>query len=610
MGYLARAAAGSADEARTPPVSGPIVDLDMEPGGVEPPRMATVGGRGIGVTDAAGRILWVDDGFCRVVGSSRTEVLDAGMAQVLGLGPDGVAGSALTGDLVRLPEKGPAVVVRVTPLGPGDVPWAFVVSVAGGAVPDPAVGPASVLAAFVVDGNGNVTAGWGRAEELAGLEATGRRRAGLARGAAPFSELVQMALDGMATTGVLLVGDMPRNVRLFPVRHPDQGRPGAVGVIAILSPRVFPVAVGPSDRLAALADLARYALAGAPRELLLEEAARLVRGALDAEACAIFEHHPKRRGRHRAASSPPDNPEPATAAAGYRAGTRTRRSLTVTIEGPPTAGVLAVHLGGERRFDAAEESFVADVADILAVALRRMAGDENQRRTARHDALTGLPNRAVILDHLRLALARAERQPAPVALIFMDLARFKVVNDTLGHDTGDALLVAVANRLLGVLRPSDTLGRLGGDEFLIVCEDLGGAEDALAVADRLAGAFLRPFTLGGRAVHARATIGLALSELGTEPATLLASADAAMYQAKIAGDDRPVLFQERMRPGADGITGRQPGEETRAGMVPVGGHPPSLVSRLAGILEELGDADLIRDATGPTDLDEPAPTLC
>lgn len=367
------------------------------------------------------------------------------------------------------------------------------------------------------------------------------------------------------------------------------------GTTPVIGARVFPEDPGPFDRQVALADLARFALEGAGRGLLPEEAAgrlllneavRLVHDALDAEVCAIFEYAPEPGGGLRVAATFPAHPTvPPAASPGDPSG----RSLAVTIEGPPAVGVLAVHLGGERRFDAEEAGFVAEVADVVAMALRRLAGDEHQRRAALHDALTGLPNRALILDHLRRALARAERQPSPVAVLFIDLARFKVVNDTLGHDAGDMLLVAVAERLLGVLRPSDTLGRLGGDEFLVVCEDLAGEAEALAVAGRLAAAFTRPFALGGLEVYTGASIGVAVSKSGAELGALVAEADAAMYHSKRVGGSAPVLFRETIR--TDAVATMPLGDGPASpGAPPVGGHLGDLVLRLTGMLEDVGSS--------------------
>jgi diguanylate cyclase (GGDEF)-like protein len=262
--------------------------------------------------------------------------------------------------------------------------------------------------------------------------------------------------------------------------------------------------------------------------------------------------------------------------------------LIAAIDGPPSSGVLAVQRRAGVRFNAEEMLFVAGAADILAVALRRLAGEEQQRHAALHDALTGLPNRALILDHLGLALARAPRRPSPVGVLFVDLERFKLVNDTLGHGAGDQLLVAVAERLAGVLRPSDTLGRLGGDEFLVVCEDVGGEADALAVATRLADVFHEPFRLAGQDVSVTASIGVAVSTPDSEPAALVGEADAAMYVSKHARRHIPVLYEERMRPalvtrvGADGVP-----PVDMAG----GGQLSGLVARLVGILNDVGETD-------------------
>ena len=169
---------------------------------------------------------------------------------------------------------------------------------------------------------------------------------------------------------------------------------------------------------------------------------------------------------------------------------------------------------------------------------------------ATHDALTDLPNRALLLDHLGLALARAERGTTGVALLFLDLDRFKSVNDGFGHEAGDELLVAVAGRLSEVLRPADTVARLGGDEFVILCEDVVDEHHAVAVAQRvLALIESKPFALQGSEVDVTASIGIALSPGGdgAHPEALLRDADAAMYRAKDLGRARLELFDESMR---------------------------------------------------------------
>jgi diguanylate cyclase (GGDEF)-like protein len=205
-------------------------------------------------------------------------------------------------------------------------------------------------------------------------------------------------------------------------------------------------------------------------------------------------------------------------------------------------------LGG---FGGEDRHFAIQVADILGAALKRLRNDEGQRRAALQDPLTGLPNRALILDHLRLALARSERQPSTVGVLFVDLNRFKMINDTLGHQAGDAVLVATAERLRSALRPPDTVGRLGGDEFVVVCEDIGGRSDALAVAARLVASLEAPVKVAGRDVRIRASIGVAVSTTGaTDAAALLTEADGAMFWAKRRGRGVAV-FDEGMRAGIE-----------------------------------------------------------
>lgn len=178
---------------------------------------------------------------------------------------------------------------------------------------------------------------------------------------------------------------------------------------------------------------------------------------------------------------------------------------------------------------------------------RRMEAELAHRAT--HDPLTGLPNRVLLLDHLELAMARAGRDDKLVAVMFLDLDRFKSVNDTLGHDPGDELLKQVAARIASVLRPADTVARLGGDEFVVLCEDIEDEHHAMTIAQRISSTIeTEPFTIGGIDLTVTASIGIALSHGGVaHPEGLLRDADAAMYRAKDLGRARLELFDESMR---------------------------------------------------------------
>jgi diguanylate cyclase (GGDEF)-like protein len=174
------------------------------------------------------------------------------------------------------------------------------------------------------------------------------------------------------------------------------------------------------------------------------------------------------------------------------------------------------------------------------------AQDELLHR-AFHDSLTGLPNRELLLDRLDHALARARRSGTPLAVVFLDLDHFKLVNDSLGHLAGDELLVAVAALLSSHLRQSDTAARLGGDEFVLVLEDLAGPAEAIAVAERLLAASRQPVEVAGESVRSSLSIGIALATDDSTPSTLLAEADTALYRAKAAGRGRWELFDAAMR---------------------------------------------------------------
>jgi diguanylate cyclase (GGDEF)-like protein/PAS domain S-box-containing protein len=166
---------------------------------------------------------------------------------------------------------------------------------------------------------------------------------------------------------------------------------------------------------------------------------------------------------------------------------------------------------------------------------------------ALHDGLTGLPNRTLFLDRLGHALRRSRRRDRGIAVLFLDLDRFKVVNDSLGHKAGDRLLVDVAMRLSSTLRPSDTLARFGGDEMTLLCEDIVDEHDARAIAERLLATFADPFLVQDGEAFLQASIGIALSRDGFEAADdLIRDADAAMYRAKERGHAFE-LFDEAMR---------------------------------------------------------------
>jgi diguanylate cyclase (GGDEF)-like protein/PAS domain S-box-containing protein len=169
-------------------------------------------------------------------------------------------------------------------------------------------------------------------------------------------------------------------------------------------------------------------------------------------------------------------------------------------------------------------------------------------RQALHDPLTSLPNRLLLMDRARQALSRLHRSEGVVAMLFVDLDKFKAVNDNLGHDVGDRLLLAVSERLAELMRDSDTVARLGGDEFVILVEDIESDAEALALAERVLHALEEPFPLGSAEVAVLASVGIAVSQHpDTDPETMLREADVAMYRAKGAGGRRLELFDERLR---------------------------------------------------------------
>jgi diguanylate cyclase (GGDEF)-like protein/PAS domain S-box-containing protein len=200
--------------------------------------------------------------------------------------------------------------------------------------------------------------------------------------------------------------------------------------------------------------------------------------------------------------------------------------------------------GSERHFEHTINNLVDDpeVGGIVISSrdiTERKALQEQLAHQASHDFLTELPNRALFMDRLEHALTRAKRRRIKVAVLLVDLDDFKLINDGLGHEMGDRLLVAVAKRLQTCLRHADTAARLGGDEFAILLEDITDVGEATRVAERIAGALREPFILGGRQLLTSASIGVVLgTPTHDEPKKLLRGADLAMYQAKGSGKAR------------------------------------------------------------------------
>jgi diguanylate cyclase (GGDEF)-like protein/PAS domain S-box-containing protein len=238
-----------------------------------------------------------------------------------------------------------------------------------------------------------------------------------------------------------------------------------------------------------------------------------------------------------------------------------RAELTACRESPRAFAFdhRIVRPGGEVRWLSCEGLAELDAAGAL-VRFRGTAQDLTGRRRAEeelahqavHDALTGLPNRLRVTERLEQALVRSSRTGSEVAVLFIDLDRFKLVNDGRGHAAGDGLLVTVAERLRGVVRSTDVVARFGGDEFVIVCEGRTAALESALVAERITEALREPVVIDGQEVFLSASIGIAVSDGGGSSDSLLRDADAAMYRAKAKGRARCEFFDATMRTEAIG----------------------------------------------------------
>ncbi len=226
-----------------------------------------------------------------------------------------------------------------------------------------------------------------------------------------------------------------------------------------------------------------------------------------------------------------------------------RSSIGVRVEGPVNPwGIFRVFSRQPNVFTEADVNFVVSVANILADAIERQEAEDAMQHRALHDALTGLPNRVLFTDRLEQALERVRRHAGSfAAILFIDVDHFKQVNDTLGHQAGDDLLISVAARLREAVRPSDTVARFGGDEFGLLLEEIASERVAIATAERIAAGFARPFVLDAGSQFVTASTGIALADGHQDAHALLRDADAAMYRAKQRGRARYDLFDEDLR---------------------------------------------------------------
>lgn len=210
---------------------------------------------------------------------------------------------------------------------------------------------------------------------------------------------------------------------------------------------------------------------------------------------------------------------------------------TVAVGDPAHSALrLAIDLGGAE-LPPHGHDFVESVATVVWLALERLAQEERHRHLALHDPLTGLPNRLLLGDRLEGALARARRRGTLIAVMVLDLDGFKQVNDSYGHHAGDEVLRVLAGRFAALLRGSDTVGRLGGDEFTVVCEDVEGAPHAEDLARRLAAAAAVPVPVDGMNLRVGVSVGVVVRGGETTPEAAVREADRAMYAVKASRRD-------------------------------------------------------------------------
>ncbi|MBA2637701.1 MAG: EAL domain-containing protein [Solirubrobacterales bacterium] len=332
---------------------------------------------------------------------------------------------------------------------------------------------------------------------------------------------------------------------------------------------------------AAIAQLGKDAVSGLPPEALMVEAAKHVIGVLATDFAGVLALQPEGNELRLVAAEWSGPTHPSIGAPG--GGSQPRYTLEVSepvvmndadgeirfqawppglasaatvlvSDGEQRLGVVEVASRSARRFDRDEITFLESVANLLAAAVARFRAERELRHRALHDELTGLANRTLFLDRLTHAVARARRQHTRLAVLFADLDGFKRVNDTIGHHAGDEVLVSLSERLIGALRSSDSVARFGGDEFMMLLEDVKGEAQLRRAVDRIQATVAdAPFVVDGQPQSLELTIGVVWAdESHVSPGDLVRDADAAMYSAKERGRGGYAVFDHGMREQAQG----------------------------------------------------------
>ncbi len=227
---------------------------------------------------------------------------------------------------------------------------------------------------------------------------------------------------------------------------------------------------------------------------------------------------------------------------------RVRSGVTVPVRTPRGVfGILGVHARAPATFADDDVVFLQSVASVLGSGIGRLELEAELREQAVRDPLTGLANRTLLLARTETALDRLPRSGGTVAMLFVDLDGFKDINDARGHEAGDAVLREVASRLENVVRPADTVARFGGDEFVVLCEDLDDPKEATGIATRMLDALTVPHRLGDDTVVLAASVGAATAVGGGATDALLRAADDAMYRAKRRGGARVKVAETALR---------------------------------------------------------------